>query len=253
MNSLGFKTLIAREYYRFARLSRQTIAPPIITNLLYIFIFGFSLGSRIREVNGFPYIVFILPGLAAMGIITNAYANTSTSLFMARMDRSIENILASPLSAFQIVTAFVMGGVIRGVIIGWISLLISLFAVNMPLHHLLWAFLIVLLISIIFSSLGIISALWSESWDHIATFTNFFMTPFIYLGGVFYSIQMLPPFWHKVSLANPIFYLVDSLRWATLGHGDVSFVISMSVVAGMACLAFGVCLWLFKMGYKLVL
>src|SRR5215467_15101941 len=118
MNTTGFKTLIEREYYRFARLSRQTVAPPVLTTLLYVLIFGYSLGSRIREINGLPYIVFILPGLAAMGVITNSYANTSTSLYMARLDRSIENILASPLSHLQIVTAFVVGGLIRGVMIG---------------------------------------------------------------------------------------------------------------------------------------
>jgi ABC-2 type transport system permease protein len=251
--STGFQTLIAREYYRFARLSKQTIAPPIVTNLLYIFIFGFSLGSRIREINGFPYIIFILPGLALMGVITNSYANTSTSLFMARMDRSIENILASPLSPTQIVSAFVVGGMIRGILIGWVSLLLSLLIVHMPLSHFLWTFVVVALTSVIFSCLGIISALWSESWDHIATFTNFFMTPFIYLGGVFYSIQMLPPIWKKVSMANPIFYLVDALRWGCLGRGDVPFYFSIGVVSAWALVSFLVCWGLFRRGYKLVL
>ncbi len=250
--AVGFKTLIEREYYRFARLSKQTIAPPIITNLLYIFIFGFSLGSRIHEVEGFRYIVFILPGLAAMGIITNSYANTSTSLFMARMDRSIENILSSPLSYLQIVTSFVIGGVLRGMVIGGISLLISTTVVHMPLEHWGLTALIVILNSVTFSALGIISALWAESWDQIATFTNFFITPFIYLGGVFYSIQMLPPIWLKVSLCNPIFYMVDALRFSTLGHGDVAFLYSFGVVFGMAVLSFAVCLILFKRGYKLI-
>jgi len=253
MFNIGFKTLIAREYYRFARLSKQTIAPPIITNLLFIFIFGYSLGSRIREIHGQPYIIYILPGLAAMGVIMNSYANTSTSLFMARMDRSIENILASPLSPTQIVGAFVAGGVFRGMLIGWISLIVSVIFVRMPIEHILWTFLVVILISVVFSCLGIISALWSESWDHIATFTNFFLTPFIYLGGVFYSIQMLPSLWQKVSLANPVFYLVDSLRWATLGQGDSPFWVSLGVMAGMAGLSFWVCWLLFRRGYKLVL
>ncbi len=250
--SVGLKTLIERECYRFARLSKQTIAPPIITNLLYIFIFGFSLGSRIHEIEGFPYIIFIMPGLAAMGVIVNSYANTSTSLFMARMDRSIENIVSSPLTATQIVASFVMGGLLRGMTIGILSLLISIFVVHMPTEHLFWMFVVVALNSVTFSCLGIISALMAESWDHIATFSNFFMMPFIYLGGVFYSIQMLPPFWHKVSLANPIFYMVDALRWAALGRGDAPFLVSLGVLVGISTVSFGVCLWLFKKGYKLI-
>lgn len=252
MNLIGFYTLIEREYYRFARLSKQTVFPPVLTTLLFVLIFGYSLGSRIREIHGFSYIVFILPGLAAMGVLTNSYANTSTSLYMARLDRSIENILASPLSSVQIVTAFVVGGLLRGVIIGTVTLLVASFCVSMPWPHAAASLLVILLSSVTFSSLGILSALWAESWDHIATFTNFVITPFVYLGGVFYSISMLPPFWHKVSLANPIFYAVDALRWATLGVGDVPLWISLSVLGLAAFCSFGACVLLFKRGYKLI-
>jgi ABC-2 type transport system permease protein len=224
----------------------------VLTTLLFVLIFGYSLGSRIREIEGFSYIAFILPGLATMGVITNSYANTSTSLYMARMDRSIENILASPLSHLQIVTAFVVGGLIRGVIIGVVTLTISLLCVKMPVPHVGWSLLVIVLSSVIFSSLGIISALWAESWDHIATFTNFLITPFVYLGGVFYSIKMLPPFWHQVSLFNPIFYAVDALRWAILGWGDLPFWVSMTVLGTASVLSFGACLLLFRIGYKLI-
>lgn len=248
----GFYTLIERECYRFARLSKQTILPPIITTLLFIFIFGFSLGSRIHEIEGFTYIIFILPGLATMGVVTNAYANTSTSLFMAKMDRSIENILAAPISYYQVATAMMIGGLIRGLVIGIVTLVISMFSVQMPLLHPFWTLLILILNSILFSSLGIISGLWSESWDQIATFTNFIITPFVYLGGVFYSIHMLPPFWQKVSLANPIFYLVDALRWCVLGKGDIPFPISLAFIAGVTALSYWICLSLFKRGYRLI-
>jgi len=251
-NSNGFQTLIAREYYRFARLSKQTIAPPIISTLLFIFVFGYSLGSKIKEIEGFPYIVFILPGLAAMGILNNSYANSSTSLFMARMDRSIENILSAPLSSLQIVGSFILGGVIRGLLIGLITLGIALF-VHMPLVHPFLTLIVILLISLAFSCLGIISGLWSESWDQIATFTNFIITPFIYLGAVFYSILILPPFWQKVSLCNPIFYMVDALRYATLGKGDVSFTLSFSILLGISCFSFMISVYLFKKGYKMIL
>ncbi len=251
-NSRGFYTLIERECYRFARLSKQTILPPVVTTLLFIFIFGFSLGSRIHEIEGFAYIIYILPGLATMGVVTNSYANTSTSLFMAKMDRSIENILAAPISHYHIATAFLIGGLIRGLVIGVITLLISMLSVQMPLAHPLWTFVILILNSILFSSLGIISGLWSESWDQIATFTNFIITPFVYLGGVFYSIHMLPPFWQKVSLANPIFYLVDALRWCVLGKGDIPFIVSLTFIMGVSLLSYWICLTLFKNGYKLI-
>jgi len=252
MNRIGFYTLIGREYYRFARLSKQTVFPPVLTTLLFVLIFGFSLGSKIREIHGFSYIVFILPGLAAMGVLTNSYANTSTSLYMTRLDRSIENILAAPLSSLMIVTAFVIGGLMRGVIIGVVTLLIAYLCVPMPFPHLGWSILVIVLSSITFSSLGILSALWAESWDHIATFTNFFITPFVYLGGVFYSVQMLPPFWHRVSLFNPIFYAVDALRWGTIGVGDLPFWIPLSALSAAALLSFGACVLLFKRGYKLI-
>lgn len=248
----GFFTLIERECYRFARLSKQTILPPIITTLLFIFIFGFSLGSRIHEIDGFRYIIFILPGLATMGVVTNAYANTSTSLFMAKMDRSVENILAAPISYYQIATAMMIGGLIRGILIGSITLGISMLSVGMPLVHPFWTLLILMLNSILFASLGIISGLWSESWDQIATFTNFIITPFVYLGGVFYSIHMLPPFWQKLSLANPIFYLVDALRWCVLGKGDIPFHFSLIFILSVSAITYWICLTLFKNGYKLI-
>lgn len=248
----GFYTLIERECYRFARLSKQTILPPIITTLLFIFIFGFSLGSQIRQIEGYAYIIYILPGLATMGVITNSYANTSTSLFMAKMDRSIENIVAAPIPYYQITLAMMVGGLIRGILIGTITLGVSMISVDMPLAHPFWTLLILILNSILFSSLGIISGLWSESWDQIATFTNFVITPFIYLGGVFYSIKMLPSFWQKVSLLNPIFYLVDALRWCVLGKGDIPFPYSFLFISLFTLISYWICLTLFKNGYKLI-
>lgn len=251
-NWTGFFTLVFRECYRFARLSGQTIAPPVLTTLLFILIFGFSLGSRIREVNGVSYIFFILPGLAAMGVVNNAYANTSTSLFMARMDRSLENMLVCPLSPLQLVTAFTIGGLIRGLVIGCITLVVARLAIGLEVHHWGLTVFVFSLTSIFFSSLGIISALVSEGWDQIASFTTFVITPFVYLGGTFFSLHMLPTFWQKVSLANPIFYLVDSTRYAVLEHSDIPWKISLSILAGLACGSFSFCVFLFKRGYKLV-
>lgn len=253
MHSLiSFNALLLRECYRFLRLSRQTIFPPIITTLLFILIFGYSLGSRIREIHGFPYILYILPGLASMGTITNAYANSSSSLFMARMDLSMENMIASPLSNFQLVASLVLGGWIRGVVIGVLTLLVSIPMVDLQVESWPLVLLVLSLTSIIFSCLGIVSALWSDGWDNLATFTNFVITPFIYLGGVFYSVEMLPPFWHRVSLFNPIFYLVDSLRYAVLGHSDIPFAVSLALLAGLSLVFYLFCVYLFRIGYKLV-
>jgi len=251
-NLTGFFTLVRRECYRFARLSGQTIAPPILTTLLFILIFGYSLGSRIKEIEGIRYILFILPGLAAMGVITNSYANTSTSLFMARMDRSIENMLSCPLSPFHLVGAFIIGGLLRGLVIGFTTLLVAMPMVHLRVEHWGWTLVVLSLTSIFFSSLGIISALWSEGWDQIASFTTFVITPFIYLGGVFYSIRMLPGIWQKVSLFNPVFYIVDAVRFAVLGHSDVRWQLSIGILAALAILSFAICVFLFKRGYKLM-
>ncbi len=251
-NPIGFKTLVYRECYRFIRLAGQTIAPPILTTLLFIFIFGYSLGTRIKEIEGFSYIFFILPGLASMGVINNAYANTSTSLFMARMDRSIENMLVCPLSSTQLVGAFVIGGMIRGLVVGFFTFLVAILAIDLEIHHWPHTLLVLALTSILFSSLGILSALWSEGWDQIASFTTFVITPFIYLGGVFYSIHMLPPFWHKVSLINPVFYIVNAMRYAVLGHSDISFKFSLGFLSLTTMLSFSLAVYLFRRGYKLV-
>lgn len=248
----GFFTLIEREFYRFWRLFRQTVVPPVVTTLLFVLIFGYSLGSRIREISGFPYIVYILPGLIAMGVITNAYANSSTSLFMSRLERSIENIMAAPFSYLQLVTALAIGGILRGLVVGGVTLGVAL--VMTPLHIQHWglSLLALFLLSAIFSCFGIISALYSESWDQISTFTNFFLTPFVYLGGVFYSIRMLPGIWQKISLFNPLFYLIDLVRYAALGLSDVPLGLSLSIAVGLTLVSFAVCVWLFKIGYKLV-
>lgn len=248
----GLLTLIEREYYRFVRLAAQTIAPPIIMTGLFVIIFGYSLGGQIESVAGVPYIIYILPGLAGMGAITNSYSNSSTSLYMARIDRSIENILVAPLSNFKIVTAFVVGGVTRGVIVGTVTMTVALLITGLNISHWGWALLILILISVIFSSLGVISALWAEDWDHLATFSNFVITPFVYLGGVFYSISMLPGIWRTVSHFNPMLYFIDAFRWAILGHGDLSPILAVSVTAVCAVTVLSVAVYLFRIGYKLV-
>ncbi len=253
MNSrTGFLTLIEREFYRFFRLAGQTIAPPVIMTVLFIVIFGYSLGARIREISGFSYIIFILPGLAGMGVINNSYANSTTSLFMSRSDRSIENILVSPLSFIRIVGAFVLGGVTRGMLVGGITLLVAVPLVKLQVASIPWTLVTMFTIATFFASFGIIAGLWAESWDQLATIANFVITPFIYLGGVFYAISMLPPAWRTISSFNPLYYMIDSLRSAILGRGDVAFELSYGITLGLALSAFSTAVYLFRRGYNLV-
>ena len=249
---ISFQTLIEREYYRFFRLAAQTLAPPILMTILFIVIFGYSLGSRIREISGFSYIIYILPGLAGMGVITNAYSNVITSLYMARTDRSIENILVSPNSYLKIVSAFVIGGVTRGVLVGAITLAAAIPLTGLSITSIPMTLFLMIGIAVVFASFGVITALWAETWDHLATINNFVITPFVYLGGVFYSIDMLPSAWRTISLCNPLFYMIDGMRWAILGRGDIAPPVSIGITVGLAVGCFGVAVYLFRRGYKLI-
>lgn len=247
-----FAALVNFEFYRFMRLIRQTVFPPILTTLLFILIFGFSLGERIREIHGFPYILYIIPGLAAMGVIGNAFSNTSSSIYMARFDQSIYSILAAPLKPVWIVSAMVIGGILRGFLIGAITLLVALLLLQHPPHSILHTLFYILNLTVIFGSWGIIGGLRAVTWDNLATTQNFILTPLIYLGGVFYSITLLPEPWRSISYFNPIFYLVDGLRYGVLGIHEVplwhSFLFAITTMA----LLFGLCVYLFRIGYKLV-
>lgn len=249
----GFWTLVEREYYRFIRVAGQTIAPPIITTLLFVVIFGYSMGSHIESISGIPYIIYILPGLAGMGVLTNSYSNTSTSLFMARMDRSIENIIVAPLSHLKIVLAFTVGGLMRGMIVGVITIVVAAVLTGFSIQHALLGMLFLIALSMTFSVFGIISALVAEDWDHLATISTFFITPFTYLGGVFYSIRMLPPVWQKVSLANPMLYFIDGFRWCILDTSDTAPILAFGITLLCAVGGLWTAVMMFKKGYKLVL
>lgn len=248
----GFLTLVERELFRFLRLSGQTVAPPVILTILFIVIFGYSLGERIREISGFPYIVYILPGLACMGVVNNSFANCTTSLFVSKMDRSIENILVSPISSFQIVSAYIIGGIVRGILVGAITLTIATLLIKLPIASYAWTFVFMALISTVFASLGVITALWARDWDSLSTITNFIIIPSVYLGGVFYSIHMLPKTWQIVSSLNPLFYMIDGFRWAVLGKADFPLILTASVTLVFALGIFSIAVYLFKRGYKLI-
>lgn len=249
---IPFFALAHREVYRFLRLSRQTIIPPVLSTLMFILIFGFSLGSSIRQIQGFDYIVFILPGLAQMGVINNAYQNSSTSLFMGRMEHSIENLLVAPLSYIEIVLAFLVGCVMRGLTVGAATLFMASFFVDFPFPHFGWLLISWTLTAALFGSMGIVFGLLAERWDHIALFGNFVLMPLIYLGGTFYSVKMLPPFWEKISYLNPVFYAIDTTRYAVLGVSEFGWQRSFFFTLGLTLLFVGVSIQLFRRGYKLI-
>lgn len=249
---IPFTSLIRQEVFRFWRLIKQTIFPPIITTLLFILIFGYSLGSRIQEISGLPYILFIFPGLLAMGVTNNAFSNTTTSIYMAMFDHSIDNLLAAPLSPIELVLAFTIGGVARAMLIGLVILAVALLMLHATVVHPLLLALYLLGSSTFFSCWGIIGAIRAKSWDSLATTTNFIITPMTYLGGVFYSIKLLPPLWQKVSLWNPLFYMVDGYRYAMTGVSDVAWATSFVVTWGLGLSFFILCIYLFKIGYRLV-
>ncbi len=228
----AFMTLVRREVTRFFRIWAQTLLPPAITMTLYFTIFGELLGSQLRDIDGYPYISYIVPGLVIMVVITNAYANVSASVFSAKFQRNLEEILISPMSNFSILTAYVAGGVVRGVVAGVIVLLISGFFTSFQIVAPLEALFIMFLTAALFSIAGFINALYAESFDDISIVPTFLLAPLTYLGGIFFSVQMLPGIWQDIAYFNPMLYVINAFRHALLGISDVNPTTSKLVVAG---------------------
>ncbi|MDX1623687.1 MAG: ABC transporter permease [Gemmatimonadota bacterium] len=248
---IGFWTLTRREIGRFLTLWKQTLFPPVLSALLYIVIFGEALGSRIRQIEGFGYTEYILPGLAMMGVLTSSYSNSSSSLFIAKHEKYIDDVLIAPLSYWEVVLAYTLGSMARGLFVGGIILAVGIAAAGLPIVHVGITIAFLLVVSVTLSCAGLIMALWAESWDHVALLLNFAITPLVFLGGVFYSIHMLPPFWETVSLFNPVFYMINGLRYGVLGVADASPLGSLALTALFAVSLFGWTVHLFRVGYRL--
>lgn len=242
---------MTREVTRFLSVYRQTVIPGLITSALYIIIFGLTLQRRISAIDGVPYTVYILPGLVMMNVITNAYSNTASSILQMKLLQQLQDILITPLSNTELSVSFIIGGAVRGFINGLLVLLLGIVIVGMPVEHVGYVFLFVLLVSWAFSSAGLILGIVAESWDNIATMVNFLIMPLIFLGGVFYSIQMLPGFWQTLSLLNPIYYVINGLRYAVLGVGDSPFWISLTAALVMTAVFTAIGVTLFARGYKI--
>lgn len=251
MNRIALWTIVRKEVSRVVRIWSQTVIPPILTSSLFVLIFGYSLGSRISEVAGVTYLEFILPGLLMMGVINSAYSSTSFPLFISKFHGSIQELLVAPVSYWEIIVGYSIAALLRSVIVGVGILGVSLFFTSIQVHSWLILISFAVISSLLFAFAGIVSALWADSFDKMNLFLTFVITPLTYLGGVFYSITMLPEFWAKLALFNPILYMVDGFRYGFIGVSDVSVWISFIVVSMLAAMFFGVCVWMFRAGYKL--
>lgn len=218
---IAFKTIVNREVRRFMRIWVQTLVPPAITIGLYFVIFGNLIGSRIGEMGGFDYMQFVVPGLIMMAIIQNSYANVVSSFFGTKFQRNIEEMLVSPVTEFVILSGYIVGGMARGLAVGAIVTILALFFTDLTVHNWFVTISMVFLTSIVFSLAGFINAVYAESFDDISIIPTFVLTPMIYLGGVFYSVDLLPDFWASVSQLNPILYMVNGFRYGILGVSDV--------------------------------
>ncbi|MEX1200646.1 MAG: ABC transporter permease [Methylophaga sp.] len=227
---IAFKTIVTREIRRFLRIWAQTLLPPAITMTLYFIIFGNLIGTRIGDMEGFTYMQYIAPGVIMMAIINNAYANVASSFFSAKFQSHIEELIVAPVPNYLILAGYVAGGTTRGLLIGVIVSMVALFFTDLTIQHYWITFTIVLLSAVLFALGGFINAVYARSFDEISIIPTFILTPLTYLGGVFYSINLLPEFWQNVSLLNPVLYMVNAFRYGLLGISDVSVYWAFAII-----------------------
>jgi len=219
-NWIGLWTLITREVGRFFSVYRQTVLPGLISSGLYILVFGFTLERRIAEINGVPYTLFILPGLLMMNTLMNATSNTSSSMLQMKLLQQLPDILTAPLSAMEISLAYIIGGTVRGTVNGILVMLLGVVLIDMPVHQPVATIGFIVMVSWSFASMGLVLGQLSDSWDELAMMQNFFLTPLSFLGGVFYSVNMLPDWAQTLSFFNPIYYMINGIRFTILGIAD---------------------------------
>lgn len=255
MNMLGqwiaFKTIVYREIRRFLRIWVQTLVPPAITIALYFVIFGSLIGSRIGDMGGFDYMQFVVPGLIMMAIIQNAYGNVVSSFFGTKFQRNVEEMLVSPVKEITILLGYVVGGMTRGLAVGGIVTVLALFFTDLNVHNWWVTISMVFLTALVFSLAGFINAIFAESFDDISIIPTFVLTPMIYLGGVFYSVDLLPEFWANVSLVNPILYMVNGFRFGILGASDVGILQAYVMLLLFVVIGFSSALYLLTRAERL--
>ncbi len=248
---VAYYTMLRREFVRILRIWSQTLLPPVVTMSLYFVIFGGFIGSQIGSIHGFSYMQFIVPGLVMMAIITSSYMNTVSTFYFAKWIRTIDELLVSPMPNWVVMAGFVSGGILRAALVGILVTATSLFFTHLALHNILVIFLAAFLTALVFSLAGLINGFYAKSFDAVNIVPTFVLTPLTYLGGVFYSIDQLPPFWAAVSQFNPILYMVNAFRYGFLGVSDVDIWLSFGVLTGFSVVFIVIVLWLFKRGVGL--
>ncbi|PWT71405.1 MAG: metal-dependent hydrolase [Proteobacteria bacterium] len=247
----GFRTLLQKELLRFWKVSFQTIAAPILTTLLYLLIFAHALASRVEIFPGVAYTAFLVPGLAMMSLLQNAFANSSSSLIQSKITGNIIFVLLTPLSPLETFLAYVIAAMVRGIVVGAGVLLATFWFADLSIQNPLWAFAFALLGAAILGTLGIVAGIWADKFDQLAAFQNFIIIPLTFLAGVFYSVRSLPAFWQGASHLNPFFYMVDGFRYGFFGVSDVPPHLSLVIVTGCLLLLSALTWGLLRAGYKL--
>ncbi|HWH07090.1 MAG TPA: ABC transporter permease [Candidatus Paceibacterota bacterium] len=245
---IGYATMLREHAHRIVRIWAQTLLPPVVTTTLYYVIFGAFIGSQISGIAGFSYMQYIVPGLVMMTIITSSYMHTVSAFFLAKFQRNVEELLVSPMPSWVVVGGYVSGGVLRGLLVGVLVLAVSLFFTHLALYNVFIIFAAAILTSVLFALAGLVNGMFAKSFDAMSIIPTFVLTPLTYLGGVFYSIEQLPPFWQQVSLLNPILYMVNAFRYGFLGVSDVPLGMSFLVMGGFILALLGATLWFFKVG-----
>ena len=248
---VAFQTILRKEVRRYMRIWPQTLLPPAITMTLYFVIFGSLIGSRIGQMGGFSYMQFVVPGLIMMAVVTNSYSNIVSSFFGAKYNHSVQELLVSPVPNWIILAGFVIGSVSRGLLIAVIVTCLSLFFADLHVQHLGATILVVLMTSVLFSLFGFINAVFARNFDDISIVPTFILTPLIYLGGVFYSLDLLPEFWANLSKLNPLVYVVNGFRYGVLGVSDVNVGFSLGMITVFTLVTFVYCLHLLNSGTRL--
>ncbi len=247
----AFMTILRKEIRRYLRIWTQTLLPSAITMSLYFVIFGSLIGSRIGEMGGFSYMQFVVPGLIMMAIVTNSYSNVVSSFFGSKFNHSVEELLVSPTPNYVILMGYVVGGVSRGLLVAIVVTLVSLLFTRMEIYSIFVVIVVVLMTSTLFALCGFINAVYANSFDDISIVPTFVLTPLTYLGGVFYSMDLLPEFWANVSKLNPLVYVVNAFRYGVLGVSDVNLAFAFAMIAFFTVLAFSYCMYLLNSGTRL--
>jgi ABC-2 type transport system permease protein len=247
----GLVWLCKRETLRVSKLWTQTVLAPVVSSMLFILVFGLSLGGRIKQVGDVDYEVFIVPGLLTMGMVQAAFANNASTIFQARFDRYINDVLSAPMKSWQMTFGYTIGGIVRALAIGISLLVLAVVLVNVPIERPFELALAIALGLLLFASLGLVVGIYAETWDHTSFIQNIVILPLTFVGGVFYSVDVLPSPWHELSHFNPVFYLVNAVRFGFLGESDVSVWLSLGVTAALAIPAYAWAQHLFSTGKRL--